>query len=210
VDFVATDETTPGSGLIGVDHIAQTMQYEEMLTWLLFYLSLFDAQKTPSQAVMDPGGVVQSQVIESGLQPGADGLRLVLNGSQSAQTLTARFVLEVFGSGVQHIALSTADLRATLAQLRAAGVPMLAIPENYYDDLEARTALSADEIDELKTLDILYDADAHGSFLHAYTQILDGGFFFEFVERRGYQGYGAPNAIIRLAAQTRQRMRVAG
>ncbi len=210
VDFIATNETTPGSGLIGVDHIAQTMQYEEMLTWLLFYLSLFEAQKTPSQAVMDPGGVVQSQVIESGLQPGADGLRLVLNGSQSAQTLTARFVQEVFGSGVQHIALSTADLRATLAQLRAAGVPMLAIPENYYDDLEARTALSADEIDALKTLDILYDADARGSFLHAYTQILDGGFFFEFVERRGYQGYGAPNAIIRLAAQTRQRTRVAG
>jgi 4-hydroxyphenylpyruvate dioxygenase len=133
-----------------------------------------------------------------------------LNGSQSAQTLTARFVQEVFGSGVQHIALSTADLRATVAQLRAAGVPMLAIPENYYDDLEARTALSGEEIDGLKSLDILYDADANGSFLHAYTQILDGGFFFEFVERRGYQGYGAPNAIIRLAAQTRQRTLVAG
>ena len=210
VDFVATNDATPGSGLIGVDHIAQTMQYEEMLTWLLFYLSLFDAQKTLSQAVMDPGGVVQSQVIESGLQRSADGLRLVLNGSQSAQTLTARFVQEVFGSGVQHIALSTADLRATVAQLRAAGVPMLAIPENYYDDLEARTALSAEEIDGLKALDILHDADASGSFLHAYTQILDGGFFFEFVERRGYQGYGAPNAIIRLAAQTRQRTLVAG
>lgn len=210
VDFGATGEATPGGGLIGVDHIAQTMQYEEMLTWLLFYLSLFDAQKTPSQAVMDPGGVVQSQVIESGLQSGADGLRLVLNGSQSAQTLTARFVQEFFGSGVQHIALSTADLRATVAQLRAAGVPMLAIPENYYDDLEARTALSVEEIEGLKSLDILYDADASGSFLHAYTQILDGGFFFEFVERRGYQGYGAPNAIIRLAAQTRQRTLLAG
>lgn len=205
VDFGTTGEPVSGSGLIGVDHIAQTMQYEEMLTWLLFYLSLFDAQKTPSQAVMDPGGVVQSQVIESGLGQSAGGLRLVLNGSQSAQTLTARFVQEFFGSGVQHIALSTADLRATVAQLRAAGVPMLAIPENYYDDLEARTALADAEIDGLKAHNILYDADASGSFLHAYTQILDGGFFFEFVERRGYQGYGAPNATIRLAAQTRQR-----
>ncbi len=203
VDFIATGEVPVGIGLFGVDHIAQTMQYEEMLTWLLFYLSLFEARKTPSQAVMDPGGVVQSQVIESGLQAPDGGLRLVLNGSQSAQTLTARFVQEFFGSGVQHIALHTPDLRATLTGLAEKGVPLLAIPENYYDDLEARTPLTETEVAALKALNILYDTDAGGVFLHAYTQVLDGGFFFEFVERRGYQGYGASNAPIRLAAQTR-------
>ncbi|WP_198148081.1 VOC family protein [Elstera litoralis] len=176
-----------------------------MLTWLLFYLSLFDARKTSAQAVMDPGGVVQSQVIESGLSTGQAGLRLVLNGSQSAQTLTARFVQEFFGSGVQHIALTTRDIRATVARLAANGVPLLAIPENYYDDLEARTALSAAEIDSFKALNILYDADAEGYFLHIYTQVLDGGFFLEVVQREGYHGYGAVNAPIRLAAQTRAR-----
>ena len=67
VDFVATGEVGTDAGLTGVDHIAQTMQYEEMLTWLLFYTSLLDARKTPSEAVLDPGGVVQSQVIESGI-----------------------------------------------------------------------------------------------------------------------------------------------
>jgi 4-hydroxyphenylpyruvate dioxygenase len=203
VDFVATGETATGAGLTRVDHVSQTMQYEEMLTWLLFYASLFVTRKTPSQAVLDPGGVVQSQVIESGIESGDAGLRLVLNGSQSHKTLSARFVTDFFGSGVQHIALGTDDIRATVARLKANGLPMLPIPDNYYDDLEARSDLQPDEIDDLKALGILYDRDAAGPFWQAYTATLDGGFFFEIVQRQGYTGYGAPNAGIRLAAQAR-------
>jgi 4-hydroxyphenylpyruvate dioxygenase len=198
VDFIRHREPGPGVGLVGVDHISQTMQYEEMLTWLLFYTSLFDARKRPSQAVIDPGGVVQSQVIESG------NLRLVLNGSQSQRTLSSRFVTDFFGSGVQHIALSTSNILATVSAMRRNGVAMLPIPHNYYDDLAARADLSAQQIEELKSLNILYDRDAAGEFRHAYGQTLDGGFFFEIVERAvGHQGYGAPNATIRLAAQAR-------
>jgi 4-hydroxyphenylpyruvate dioxygenase len=204
VDFEPTDETTEGAGLTRVDHVSQTMQYEEMLTWLLFYSSLFDTKKAPSQAVLDPGGVVQSQVIESGLDGrNGHGLRLILNGSQSHRTLSARFVTDFFGSGVQHIALATDDIIATVRQLAANGVAMLPIPENYYDDLEARSDLPPDEIDALKALNILYDSDAGGSFHQAYTQTLDGGLFFEIVQRSGYGGYGAPNAGIRLTAQAR-------
>lgn len=201
VDFEPTGVAMGNGPLVAVDHISQTMQYEEMLTWLLFYSSLFEARKSAAQAVMDPGGVVQSQVIETGLDQG--GLRLVLNGSQSQRTMSGRFITDFFGSGVQHIALATADLRATVAMLKANGVSMLPIPENYYDDLEARTDLSDAMIDEFKALGILYDRDAGGEFLHAYTTTLEGGFFFEFVQRDGYAGYGAPNAGIRLAAQTR-------
>jgi 4-hydroxyphenylpyruvate dioxygenase len=179
------------------------MQYEEMLTWQLFYTSLLEARKTPSQAVLDPGGVVQSQVIESGVALGQHGLRLVLNGSQSHRTLSARFVTDFFGSGVQHIALTTADIHATISRMIANGVAILPIPDNYYDDLEARTDLSAGEIAALKALNILYDRDAEGTFFQAYTTTFEGGFFFEIVQRDGYTGYGAPNAGIRLAAQAR-------
>ena len=204
VDFVATGESGAGAGLLRVDHVSQSMQYEEMLTWLLFYGSLFETSKTPTQAVMDPGGVVQSQVIESGLDGGpGQGVRLVLNGSQSHRTMAARFINDFFGSGVQHIALATADIKATVAAVRARGVALLPIPENYYDDLEARVDLSPAAIDELKSLDILYDRDARGAFWHAYTTTLEGGFFFEIVQRDAYAGYGAPNAGIRLAAQSR-------
>ena len=94
VDFTPGEVGDLGAGLVSVDHISQTIQHEEMLSWLLFCTSLFEARKTPSQAVLDPGGVVQSQVIESGLDQGHQGLRLVLNGSQSHRTLSARFVTD--------------------------------------------------------------------------------------------------------------------
>jgi 4-hydroxyphenylpyruvate dioxygenase len=130
-------------------------------------------------------------------------LRLALNGSQSHRTQAARFVTDFFGSGVQHIALATADIRTSVRAMIAKGVSLLAIPENYYDDLEARSDLSVAEIDELKSLNILFDRDQGGDFYQAYTITLDGGFFFEIVQRDGYEGYGAPNASIRLAAQAR-------
>ena len=204
VDFEATGEASDHAGLTGVDHVSQSMQYEEMLTWLLFYSSLFETRKTPSQAVLDPGGVVQSQVIESGLDGrNGHGLRLILNGSQSHRTLSARFITDFFGSGVQHIAFATDDIAATVKRLVANGVAMLPIPENYYDDLEARSDLTGEEIDAMKALNILYDSDAAGAFRQAYTQTLDGGLFFEIVQRDGYAGYGAANAGIRLTAQSR-------
>lgn len=202
VDFepLPSEAPGPGAGLTRIDHMAQAMLHEEMLTWLLFYTSLFDLEKTPAQAVVDPGGVVQSQVVET--QDGA--MRLVLNASQSRHTLSSRFMYEAFGAGIQHIALATDDIAATVARLAENGVALLAIPENYYDDLEVRTDLSADEVGRLRAGNILYDRDGQAEFFQVYTQpLLEGGFSFEIVERRGYRGYGAVNAPIRLAAQTR-------
>ena len=96
------------------------------------------------------------------------------------------------------------DLVATVKQLAANGVKLLPIPENYYDDLEAKTELSPEAIDTFKSLNILYDRDGDAEFLQAYTHTFDERFFFELVERRGgYKGFGASNAHVRLAAQSR-------
>ncbi|CAN1532060.1 COG3185 4-hydroxyphenylpyruvate dioxygenase and related hemolysins [Rhabdaerophilaceae bacterium] len=203
IDFEPIASAGSDCGLTAIDHISHTVQYEEMLTWVLFTTSLFDSRKTPSQAVVDPGGIVQSQVVESGLGGLDQGLRLIFNSSQSHRTLSSRFVTDFFGSGVQHIALVTRNIKDTVALLTKNGVSMLPIPENYYDDLEARGDLSVAALAELQALNVLYDSDAHGMFLQAYTQALDGGFFFEIVERQGYTGYGAANAGIRLTAQAR-------
>ena len=203
VDFVPVEaEARDGAaGLTAVDHVAQTMTYEEMLSWVLFYTALFRLEKTPAQAVIDPGGVVQSQVVED--RHGA--FRLVLNASQSEHTLSSRFLSEAFGPGVQHIAFATDDIFATMARLKASGVALLEIPENYYDDLETRTDLDEDTIARMRSHGILYDRDGASEFFQAYTKpLLEGGFFFEIVERRaGYPGFGAANAPIRLAAQSR-------
>ncbi len=187
------------AGLTVVDHISQSMRYEEMLSWLLFYTSLLDVKKTPEQDVLDPGGVVRSQVIES-----ADGtLRIALNGSQAARTQSSRFLSEFFGSGVQHIALASRDIFATAAALKSAGVALLPISENYYDDIEAKWDLAPELLDRLRQSNILYDREGDAEYLQLYTPSFEDRFFFEIVERRGYRGFGAANAPIRLAAQTR-------
>jgi 4-hydroxyphenylpyruvate dioxygenase len=196
---VADDGGNADVGLTTVDHISQSMHYGEMLSWLLFYTSLFDLTKTPEQDVLDPGGLVKSQVVET-----ADGaMRIVLNASQSSHTLSSRFLWEAFGSGVQHIAFATNDMLATVKRLEDNGVKILPIPENYYDDLQARTDLTAERIQELQAHNILYDREGNAEYLQVYTQTFDERFFFEIVERRGYKGFGAVNAQIRLAAQAR-------
>jgi 4-hydroxyphenylpyruvate dioxygenase len=104
---------------------------------------------------------------------------------------------------VQHIAFASRDIVRTVQRLRQNGVTMLPIPENYYDDLEARIDLPREQLDLLRAHAILYDRDDAGEYLQAYTSNIGGLFFFEIVERRGYKGFGAVNAPIRLAAQAR-------
>jgi 4-hydroxyphenylpyruvate dioxygenase len=196
---IAMADRRAGAGLTAVDHISQSMHYEDMLSWLLFYTSLLDVRKTPQVDITDPGGIVRSQVVES-----ADGaLRIALNASQSQRTQSSRFLYEYFGSGVQHIAFASDDVVATTARLKANGVEMLSIPENYYDDLEARVDLPAGRLRALKANNILYDRDADGEYLQVYTKSFKDLFFLEIVERRGYRGFGAINAPIRLNAQSR-------
>jgi 4-hydroxyphenylpyruvate dioxygenase len=177
------------------------MQYEEMLSWLLYYLSLFELSKAPAVQIADPLGLVQSQAIESP----EGGLRFTLNGSASHQTLSARFIQGFGGAGIQHIALTTTDILATARRLKELGLPMLPIPRNYYEDLEARFGLDATLLEQLAQLNILYDRDTDGEYLQFYSRAFAKRFFFEIVERRGYRAYGAANAPIRLAAQSRYR-----
>lgn len=198
IDFeLVTDDTdaTP-AGLDTVDHIAQTVGYDEMLTWLLFYGSIFDVDKTPMVDIIDPAGVVRSQVLEN-----ADGaLRITLNGAENRRTLAGHFIAEKFGSGVQHLAFRTDDIFVTAEALRQNGFKPLPISPNYYGDVEARFGLDPELTERLKCGNILYDRDEHGEYFQLYSTTYGEGFFFEIVERKGYRGYGAANAIFRIAA----------
>jgi len=202
IDFepVSDDGGKAGAGLLQFDHIAQTVAYDEMLTWLLFYTSIFETRKTPMVDIIDPSGVVRSQVVEN--ETGR--LRLTMNGAENRRTLAGHFIAEKFGSGIQHLAFSTDDIFVTARSLRKQGFKPLHISPNYYDDVEARFGLDADLTERLKAENILYDRDEHGEYFQLYSGTYGEGFFFEIVERRGYRGYGAPNAIFRIAALKRQ------
>ena len=194
------EESRPRSlRLTCADHIAQTMQYEEFLSWLLYYVVLFNVAKTPQIEIADTLGLVQSQAVESPDR----ALRITLNGSMGAQTLSARFLQHYMGAGVQHLAFATTDIFAAAEAAHENGLPTLEIPHNYYDDIEAKFALTAEQVERLRRFNILYDRDGSAEYFQFYSRAFAKRVFFEIVERRGYTAYGAINASIRLAAQAR-------
>ena len=189
-----------GFGLRKIDHLAQTMSYDDMLSWSLFYTSLFEMKKSPMVDVFDPDGLVRSQVVET-----ADGsLRVTLNGADTHRTLAGSFLAESFGASVQHLALACDDIFTTLEKMIKHRFETLPMPSNYYDDLSARFDLPAGLLDKMKRANVLYDQDDGGTFFQCYSKEFTGGLFFEIVQRDGnYQGYGASNAPFRIAAQKR-------
>src|SRR5260370_41292689 len=100
------------------------------------------------------------------------------------------------------MAFVTSDIFATAKRLRARGVELVAIPENYYDDLEARIDLQPGALDRLRANNVLYGRQGGGEYFQIYPKTFDGGVFFVLVDRRAYAGFGAANAPIRLCAQT--------
>jgi len=181
-----------GQGVLGIDHINLSQPWHYFDSAVLFYTSLLSLRAQESLEVAAPLGLVRSQVMRNA----SGSVRLALNVFPPREESTPP---------AQHIAFATEDIFALARSAQQRGIKLLPVGDNYYRDLEARWALSPDMVAELKELHLLYDRDGHGEFFHLYTQNF-GGLFLEVVERRGgYQGYGAPNAPIRLAAQHRSR-----
>lgn len=200
IEFDPTPKTKAPQpvGLRRIDHVAQTMRYQEMQSWLTYYLTTFQMEKADVVDVVDPSGLILSQALAS---PEGE-VRLNLNGAGGQSTFAGSFLSKGDGAGVQHIAFASDDIFETSTQLQSTGFERLTIAANYYDDLQTRFGLEDDMITALRAGNILYDRDGRGEYFQIYSGSFWGGFFFEIVERRGgYNGYGARNAPIRLAAQ---------
>ncbi|WP_224816081.1 bifunctional sugar phosphate isomerase/epimerase/4-hydroxyphenylpyruvate dioxygenase family protein [Hasllibacter sp. MH4015] len=200
VEFDPVASSGPDAGLIAVDHVAQTMGYEEMLSWSLFYTTLFGLGKEPMIDVIDPDGLVRSQALSS---PNG-GVRITLNGADTHRTLAGGFLAESFGASVQHVAFATDDIFATARALDGTGFRALPMPENYYADLASRFDLAPAMLEAMARANILYERDGGAEFFQLYSRPFLSGLFFEIVQRSdGYTGYGAANAPFRIAALKR-------
>lgn len=105
-------------------------------------------------------------------------MRIVLNSSTAARTMSSRFLSEFFGSGLQHIAFDTDDIFVTVVQMRKNGLSFLTMPDNYYDDLEAKYEFAPDVINAMRANHILYDRDENGEFFQIYTHMFADCLFF--------------------------------
>ena len=197
-DFGLRSSTNTNIFNLKIDHIAQTVHYDQMSSALLSYTTLFNCQKSSIVDIIDPSGITKSQIIENKTQ----SFRITMNGTDNRNTLAGKFLENKKGPGIQHIAIRTADIIKLVQTLKDHGQKFLEISNNYYDDIEARFGLNFNFCKELEDLNILYDEDENGSFLQIYTHVFNDQFFFEFVERiNNYKGYGANNALFRIAAQ---------
>ncbi|BCF88445.1 bifunctional sugar phosphate isomerase/epimerase/4-hydroxyphenylpyruvate dioxygenase family protein [Paraburkholderia largidicola] len=186
-----------------IDHVCLDLPADTLDTWILYFKAVFGFDAEPAWLLPDPYGLVRSRAVRS-----ADGsVRIVLNASVDGRTSTAQSLHTYRGSGLNHVAFDTDNIFSAVEQLRARDVQLLRIPSNYYDDLEARYDFADGVVTRMKEAHVLYDRDAQGGeFFHVYTEQMDGRFFLEVVQRKGgYDGYGAVNAPVRLAAQAQRK-----
>ena len=197
-DFIFEKAAEAKGALTRIDHLSNVVRRSELLSWLLFYKAVLGFTDEPQVELADPYGAFYSRVIQS---PGGT-VRVPLNVADGGPTAASRFIDAFGGGGVQHIAFATDDLFSFVERARENGVPFLDIPDNYYDDLAARFQLPDAQLERMRSLDILYDRSRSGEFFHIYTTMFDDRFFFEIVQRRDYDLFGAANTPVRLSAQT--------
>jgi 4-hydroxyphenylpyruvate dioxygenase len=204
-DIQVAGPAVSNPGIVAIDHLAVAVHNDEFLSWQLYWRALFDVHVQMPQDVIDPNGLVQSQAIQNR----SGSFRITLNSTDAPNALSARFLDHSFGAGFQHIALRVPDVVEAAAALAVRKFDQLPIPANYYDDVAARFELSDMEGAALRQYGILIDEDGSGRRYHQlYSRAFLRTFFFEYVNRSGYDGYGAPNATIRLTAQNRFRKAV--
>ena len=202
-DFRLDAQARASGNLQRIDHMAMALPADSLDSWVLFYKALFDFEADDEVVLPDPYGLVKSRAIRSR----CGSLRLPLNISENRNTAISHALSSYRGSGVHHIAFACEDIFAEVTRAKQAGVPLLDIPLNYYDDLAARFDFDDEFLSELAYFNVLYDRDAQGGELfHVYTEPFEGRFFFEILQRRnGYAGYGAANVAVRLAAMAQAR-----
>jgi 4-hydroxyphenylpyruvate dioxygenase len=193
-DFLplATADRPGGDGPTHIDHVGLIQPFEQFQASGLFYRLVLGLRPRGSVEYAAPNGLMRSRALAS-----AGGkVRLALNvpvlGGDVSGPATA-----------QHVAFGCRDIFATAAALRERALPILPIPRNYYDDLDARWELDPAMLEAMRTFGILYDRDeAGGELFHLYTGMLGHRLFLEVVQRAGgYDGYGESNAPVRAAAQ---------
>jgi len=189
------DRHPAGHGLLLVDHLTHNVYRGRMAFWASFYEKLFNFREI---RYFDIRGDYTGLTSKAMTAP--DGkIRIPLNeesGKGSGQI--EEFLMQFNGEGIQHVALLTDDILATIDSLALAGVPLMTAPNDvYYEMLEERLPGHGQPVPELQTRGILLDGSTEGGqprlLLQIFSQTLLGPVFFEFIQRKGDDGFGEGN-----------------
>ncbi len=183
-------------GLKFIDHIVGNVGWNEMNTWCKFYGEVMGFAQIVS-FVDDDIATEYTALMSKVMSNGNGRVKFPINepakGKKKSQI--EEYLDFYNGPGVQHLALATDDIIATVATMRERGVEFLYVPEEYYDDLLERVGVIDEDLKILKEHGILIDRDEEGYLLQIFTKtIVDRPtLFFEIIQRKGAQSFGVGN-----------------
>ena len=195
-DFIdGVDRHPRGHGLELIDHLTHNVYRGRMAYWSGFYERIFNFREI---RYFDIKGEYTGLTSRAMTAP--DGkIRIPLNEEASKTTgQIEEFLMKFNGEGIQHIALLSDDLLASVDSLRNAGVSLMtAPPSTYYEMLEERLPNHGEDVSALQARGILLDGTTEGGkqrlLLQIFSQTLLGPVFFEFIQRKGDDGFGEGN-----------------
>jgi len=184
-----------GHGLKLIDHLTHNVYRGRMSHWAKFYEDLFNFREI---RYFDISGEYTGLTSKAMTAP--DGkIRIPLNEeSAKGGGQIEEFLLAFNGEGIQHIALLTDDILPVIDRLRAAGVPLMAAPNKYYyEALDTRVPDHGEPVRELEARGLLLDGTVEQGHVRLLLQIFSktvlGPVFFEFIQRKGDDGFGEGN-----------------
>ena len=183
-----------GHGLTYIDHLTHNVHRGRMKEWADFYERLFNFKEV---RYFDIEGKLTGLKSKAMTSP-CGKIRIPINESSDDKSQIAEYLDLYHGEGIQHIALGTDDIYATVDGMKAGGVAFQDTIETYYDLVDKRLPNHGEHLDELRRLRILIDGATHQGapnelLLQVFTQTVIGPIFFEIIQRKGDEGFGEGN-----------------
>ncbi len=208
-DFVplpGIDQHPRGFGLTFIDHLTHNVYQGRMDVWYDFYHRIFNFREI---RYFDIKGE-RTGLFSRALTSPCGKIRIPLNESQDGISQIAEYLREYRGEGIQHVALATDDINASIQTLRGQGIPFTSVPKSYYDVINERLPGHGLDLETLSENHILIDGEVDGSkknlLLQIFSKTLIGPIFFEFIQRLGHQGFGEGNFGALFEAMERDQM----
>lgn len=182
--------------LAGIDHVVGNVELGRLDEWVGYYERIFGMTEMIHFTDRDIS-TEYSALMSKVLTDGKGRIKFPINEpAEGKRKSQIEEYLEYYGGpGVQHVALATDDIVATVAELRRRGVRFLATPESYYEELPGRIGEIDEDLGDLRDLGILADRDDEGYLLQIFTATLGDRptMFLEVIERHGARGFGEGN-----------------
>ena len=183
-------------GLLHIDHMVGNVGWGQMNSWVGFYRDVMGFQlyqHFDDKDISTEYSALMSKVMANGNGRVKFPINEPAVGKKKSQI--EEYLEYYHGPGVQHIAMATNDIIATVSKLRAQGIEFLRVPTTYYDDLGKRCGKIDEPVDQLAELGILVDRDDEGYMLQIFTKPVEDRptLFFEIIERKGSRSFGKGN-----------------